>query len=119
MGQSNFYTLQVLRDIGPGEEITVNYGTEYFKDGRTCLCDHCVPGHVSFQKPKGPIEFGETRTDLVLAKRKDGREDGRLKKKFRIDSQTASMSPVPPDTGPPHGKKLRWDPELDGEPLVL
>lgn len=35
------FIVQAIRDIKPGEEITVSYGVEYWKD-KQCLCEHCV-----------------------------------------------------------------------------
>ncbi|KAG8986720.1 Histone-lysine N-methyltransferase set9, partial [Tulasnella sp. 427] len=64
---SKFYTLRVLRDILPGEEITVNYGKDYFA-GSQCLCSHCIPQEypaaptTSFSTPSDA-----TRSDLVRA----------------------------------------------------
>jgi SET domain-containing protein len=35
------FVIRTLRDIAPDEEITVDYGKDYFK-GQSCLCSHCV-----------------------------------------------------------------------------
>ncbi|KAG8976541.1 Histone-lysine N-methyltransferase set9 [Tulasnella sp. 427] len=84
---SKFYTLRVLRDILPGEEITVNYGKDYFA-GSQCLCSHCIPQEyppaptTSFSTPSDA-----TRSDLVRATKRarDGKGTYRTPKKLRLD----------------------------------
>ncbi|KAJ7605665.1 hypothetical protein DFH06DRAFT_1348517 [Mycena polygramma] len=44
--QERGITLRTVRDIAPGEEVTVDYGAEYWEEGHKCLCDICEPQGV-------------------------------------------------------------------------
>ena len=55
--------LQALRDIEPGEELTISYGTDYFRrENKNCECKRC---EVQKRGVFGKLKPGETRnTDL-------------------------------------------------------
>ncbi|KAG8929353.1 Histone-lysine N-methyltransferase set9 [Tulasnella sp. 408] len=84
---SNCYTLRALRDIVPGEEITVHYGSSYFQGGLECLCSHCLPGQSPVLKPGLAAPPDGSRPDLVIAKKRarNGKGTYRTPKKLRPD----------------------------------
>ncbi|KAJ7668566.1 hypothetical protein DFH06DRAFT_1378337 [Mycena polygramma] len=73
--------IRTLRDIACGEEVTVNYGPDYWEEGQQCLCGTCEPRVKKCKLgPSRIIDLVRKRT-ARQAKSKGKKENRKQKKR--------------------------------------